>query len=327
MQKKIDKLKREREKEQQQALEGDNNKEANKTETPSRYQSSEFSMASSFSTTTKKKTKKSIIITSRAEATPQPQKKKVGAGRTTPHSTIDKVLLSVPRQRASSLNEPYEGEDPNFSDEEDEDDGGEGGSDRSSEDEFEANESSERFHNALNNPALENINRQRSASMSPHNLRPVLDFEDVITGKIKPTKVNSKKRNQTPQKVKRPVLSEELFKPPETIKDSPENTKINQLSQVQGGMNLVPENISSKPVEQIVEEIIRVLTAVDIKHRKRKHKYIWKCTADINSEPVQLELEIMNVKNNNHGILVRRIQGSFPSYQVLYNRIKKELRL
>jgi len=200
-------------------------------------------MASSFSTTTKKKPKKSIIITSRPEATPQRQKKKVGAGRKVPQSPIDKVLLSVPRQRASSLNEHFENEEPNSSEEED---GGGQGSGHD-EDEFEPNEeSAELFRTGISNPALENISRQRSASMSPHNIRPVLDFEDVISGKIKPQKLNSKKRNQTPQKVKRPVLSEELFKPPEALKENIE-TKINQPPPVPAGMNLdvVPDNITS----------------------------------------------------------------------------------
>jgi len=121
-----------------------------------------------------------------------------------------------------------------------------------------------------------------------------------------------------------------MFKPPEAIKkfqESIEQTKLHQLSQVQGGMNLVPENVSLKPLEQIVEEVLRVIQKEDLKYRKRKNKFIWKCSADISNETVQLELEIMNVKNNHYGIMVRRIQGSFPAYQVLYNRIKKELHL
>jgi len=306
------------------------------TETPSRNltQSSDYTMSSS--TTSKKKAKKSnIIITSRAEATPQRQKKKVGAGRKVQQSPIDKVL-SVPRPRASSLNENgLENNNNNGHNSSDEEGGGVEavvGSDHDSSSDYEYqqnDENSELIHPV--NPTLESINnsinRQRSASMSPNNLRPVLDFEDVISGKVKPAKINSKKRNQTPQKIKRPVLSEELFKPPEGIKEAAEQIKINQLSQAQGGMNLVPDNISTKPLDEIIEEITRVLTQDDIKYRKRKNKFIWKCTAEINNEPVQLELEIMNVKYNNHGILVRRIQGSFPSYQVLYNRIKKELSL
>jgi len=168
--------------------------------------------------------------------------------------------------------------------------------------------------------------RQRSASVSPHVARPVIDFDDVISGKIGKT-VSIKKRSPTPQKLKRPtVLSEELFKPPEQLKE-PEETKLNNLSEVQGSMNLLPENISAKPLEQIVEEIVRVLTKEDIKYRKRKNKFIWKCTADVGLETVQLELEIMNVKNNMCGIMVRRIQGSFPCYQELYQRIKKELNI
>jgi len=181
------------------------------------------------------------------------------------------------------------------------------------------------------NPTINNVSnlssRQRSASVSPHIARPVLDFDDVISGKICPTakSASQKKRSQTPQKTKRPtVLSEELFKPPEHIK---EESKLNNLSEVQGSMNLIPENISSKPLEQIVEEVVRVLSKEDIKYRKRKNKYIWKCTGDIGRETVQLELEIMNVKNSMCGIMVRRIQGSFPCYQELYQRIKKELKI
>jgi len=168
--------------------------------------------------------------------------------------------------------------------------------------------------------------RQRSASVSPHAARPVIDFDDVISGKIVKT-VSIKKRSPTPQKTKRPtVLSEELFKPPEQLKE-PEESKLNNLSEVQGSMNLLPENISSKPLEQIEKEIVRVLNKEDIKYRKRKNKFIWKCTAEVGYETVQLELEIMNVKNNMCGIVVRRIQGSFPCYQELYQRIKKELNI
>jgi len=191
-------------------------------------------------------------------------------------------------------------------------------------DEAEQNGHSDITH--ITNPILDSLNRQRSSSVSPHNPRPVLDFGDVISGKVKPTKVNSKKRAPTPQRVKRPVLSDEVFKPPE-VKDASEQTKLNQLSQVQGGMSLVPDNISAKPLDQIVEEVLRVFSKEDIKHSKRKNKFIWKCSAEISNETVQLELEIMNVKNNNYGIMARRIQGSFPSYQVLYNRIKKELHI
>jgi len=183
------------------------------------------------------------------------------------------------------------------------------------------------------NPILNNVSnlssRQRSASVSPHAARPVLDFDDVVSGKISPHHTKSasqKKRSQTPQKTKRPtVLSEELFKPPpEHFKEEP---KLNNLSEVQGSMNLIPENISAKPLEQIVDEVVRVLSKEDIKYRKRKNKYIWKCTGDIGRETVQLELEIMNVKNSMCGIMVRRIQGSFPCYQELYQRIKKELKI
>jgi len=174
--------------------------------------------------------------------------------------------------------------------------------------------------------SLSTLNRQRSASVSPHAARPVIDFEDVISGKIGKS-TTPKKRSQTPQKIKRPsVLSEEFFKPPEPPKE-PEEAKLNNLSEVQGSMNLLPENISAKPLDQIVDEVVRVLNKEDIKFRKRKNKYIWKCTAEVGRETVQLELEIMNVKNDTCGIMVRRIQGSFPCYQELYQRIKKELNI
>jgi len=182
------------------------------------------------------------------------------------------------------------------------------------------------------NPTLDNVaalsSRQRSASVSPHVARPVLDFDEVISGKIAPVKSGSnKKRSQTPQKSKRPsVLSEELFKPPEPVK-VPEESKLNNLSEVQGSLNLIPENISAKPLDQIIDEVVRVLTLEDIKYRKRKNKCMWKCTAEVGHETVQLELEIMNVKNNMFGIMVRRMQGSFPCYQELYQRIRKELKL
>jgi len=173
------------------------------------------------------------------------------------------------------------------------------------------------------NPTVEQLSanrRQRSVSMSPHNARPVIDFDNIKQGKITPQKAQ-KKRSQTPQKVKRPAITEEVFKPPEGADpSSPDYVS-------EANVNIVPENISSKPLDQIVEEILRVLQKEDIKHRKRKNKCIWKCSADISNETVQLELEIMKAKNNNFGIVVRRIQGSFPNYQVLYNRIKKEINL
>jgi len=174
------------------------------------------------------------------------------------------------------------------------------------------------------NPTVDQLSanrRQRSVSMSPHNARPVIDFDNIKQGKITPQKPQ-KKRSQTPQKVKRPTITEEVFKPPEAADSSPE---VNHISEAT--VNVVPENISSKPLEQIVEEILRVLQKEEIRHRKRKNKYNWKCSAEISNETVQLELEIVKVKNNNFGIVVRRIQGSFPNYQVLYNRIKKELNL
>jgi len=256
-------------------------------------------------------------------------KKKGQTGRKQPpQSPIDK-LLSVPRQRANSLNDPknqFAEQEHNSSDEE----GGEGISEHDTSSEYELDQNGHSDITHISNPILESLTRQRASSVSPQIPRPVLDFEDVITGKVKPAKINPKKRNQTPQKIKRPVLSEEMFKPPEASKkfqEALEQTKPHQLSQVQGGMNLVPENVSLKPLEQIVEEVLRVIQKEDLKHRKRKNKFIWKCSADISNETVQLELEIMNVKNNNYGIMVRRIQGSFPAYQVLYNRIKKELHL
>jgi serine/threonine protein kinase len=167
--------------------------------------------------------------------------------------------------------------------------------------------------------ALSANRRQRSVSMSPHNARPVIDFDNVKQGKLTPQKPQ-KKRSQTPQKVKRPAITEEVFKPPEGDPASPEII-------AEATVNIVPENISSKPLNEIVDEILRVLQKEEIRHRKRKNKFIWKCSAEISNEPVQLELEIMKVKNNNFGIVVRRMQGSFPNYQVLYNRIKKELNL
>lgn len=175
------------------------------------------------------------------------------------------------------------------------------------------------------NPTVDAISanrRQRSVSMSPHNARPVIDFDNIKQGKLTPQKPQ-KKRSQTPQKVKRPAITEEVFKPPEGADSS--TPDVNHVAEAT--VNIVPENISSKPLDQIVEEILRVFQKEDIRHRKRKNKCIWKCSAEISNETVQLELEIMKVKNNNFGIVVRRIQGSFPNYQVLYNRIKKEISL
>jgi len=171
--------------------------------------------------------------------------------------------------------------------------------------------------------------RQRSASVSPGLARPVIDFDDVKSGKITPSKP-PKKRAQTPQKTKRPtVLSEGLFNPPMeslTVKE-PEEPKLNNLSDVHGGMNIIPENTSTKPLEEIVNELLRVLNKEDIRYRKRKNKYIWKCSAEVGGEAVQVEVEIMNIKIDGkiRGIMVRRIQGSFPHYQELYQRIKQTL--
>jgi len=239
-------------------------------------------------------------------------------------SPLDKVVASS-RQRSNSLSNDgkaqYDENDDDYSTDED------GDQQYSEHDTSSEDVEDLQDHLSAVNPTLEalNANRQRSASMSPHNPRPVIDFDELIAGKLTPVRNVNKKRSQTPQKIKRPVLSEELFVPPEGLKEAAESSKVNHLSEVQGSMNLVPDNISSKPLDQIVEEVVRVLNKEDIKHRKRKHKFIWKCSAEISNEPVQLELEIMNVKNNMYGIMVRRIQGSFPTYQVLYNRIKKGL--
>jgi len=261
---------------------------------------------------------------------------------------MDKVVATSTRQRSSSLNK--NGKTPQFEVNDDDDDYSSSSEDYeddkesskeikekdevdSDEDEdttppnTDENDEAQKLSNSAA-PSLDPLStiRQRSASVSPHVARPVIDFDDVISGKIGKT-VSVKKRSPTPQKLKRPsVLSEDLFKPPEQTKEN-EESRLNNLSEVQGSMNLLPENISSKPLEQIVDEVVRVLNKEDIKYRKRKNKFIWKCTADIGHETVQLELEIMNVKNNMCGIMVRRIQGSFPCYQELYQKIKKELNI
>jgi len=327
--------KREKQKQKEQELELERKAEIRKketeTQTPERQPNTKSGPASlassSVATTTKKKTKKSIVITSRGEATPEKHKKKSPPTRKAILSPLDKVVASS-RQRSNSLTNDgksqYEEDDDDYSTEEEDGDQQDSEHDTSSED---IEELQDNLSSSVN-PTLEalNANRQRSASMSPHNPRPVIDFDELIAGKLTPVRNVHKKRSQTPQKIKRPVLSEELFIPPEGIKEVVESiNKVNHLSEVQGGMNLVPDNISSKPLDQIVEEVVRVLNKEEIKHRKRKHKFIWKCSAEITNETVQLELEIMNVKNNMYGIMVRRIQGSFPTYQVLYNRIKKGL--
>jgi hypothetical protein len=325
------KREKQKQKEKEQELERKAEVRKKEAETPERQpntRSGPASLASSSvaATTTKKKTKKSIVITSRGEATPEKHKKKSPATKKAILSPLDKVVNSS-RQRSNSLSNDgksqYDEDDDDYSTDE-EGDQQDSEHDTSSED---IEELQEHLSASSANPTLDalNANRQRSASMSPHNPRPVIDFDELIAGKLTPVRNVHKKRSQTPQKIKRPVLSEELFIPPEGLKEVAESSKVNHLSEVQGSMNLVPDNISSKPLDQIVEEVVRVLNKEEIKHRKRKHKFIWKCSAEISNEPVQLELEIMNVKNNMYGIMARRIQGSFPTYQVLYNRIKKGL--
>jgi len=174
--------------------------------------------------------------------------------------------------------------------------------------------------------------RQRSVSMSPNNNnRPIIDFENIKQNKITPSKNHNKKRSQTPQKIRRPVLNESVFKPPsEAAEESPEShsPEIERLTEVEGqAMALLPETVSSKPLDQIVEEIVRVLHSQSLNFRKRKNKYIWKASTQINNETVTLQLEIFKDHSENFGIILRRIQGSFQGYQILYNRIKKEIQL
>jgi len=160
--------------------------------------------------------------------------------------------------------------------------------------------------------------RNRSASMSPdNNNRPIIDLENIIQNKIATPK--HKKRSQTPQKSRRPVLSEAVFKPPEES-NSPELKHVEQ----EVNMTLLSEN---KSLSQIVDEVVRVLTSQGINYRKRKNKYLWKCSVQTNNEIVTLQLEIIKANSTNYGIILRRIQGSFQGYQVLYNEIKKDLNL
>jgi len=164
--------------------------------------------------------------------------------------------------------------------------------------------------------------------MSPNNnVRPIIDFENIKANKITPTKAH-KKRSQTPQKIRRPVLTEAVFKPPpEGSSNESLPSELDSLPETDNqNMALLTESISNKPLEQIVEEVLRVLHAQGLNCRKRKNKYIWKCTAQINNETVTLQLEIIKVTEN-FGIILRRIQGSFQGYQALYNRIKKDIQL
>jgi serine/threonine protein kinase len=164
--------------------------------------------------------------------------------------------------------------------------------------------------------------RQRAVSMSPNNIiRPVIDLELLKQNKT-PHKPH-KKRNQTPQKARRPILTESVFKPPPI--ESPTGT--NSVVTSDGFPPLLSEDISSKPLEQIVDEVIRVLQSQGLNIRKRKNKYLWKCTAPVNNETVTLQLEIIQVNTKEFGIIIRRIQGSFQNYQQLYNQIKKNLKL
>jgi len=158
--------------------------------------------------------------------------------------------------------------------------------------------------------------------MSPNNIiRPVIDLELMKQNKT-PHKLH-KKRNQTPQKTRRPILTESVFKPP-PIESS---TGTNSVVTSDGFPPLLSEDISSKPLDQIVDEVIRVLQSQGLNIRKRKNKYLWKCTAPVNNETVTLQLEIIQVNTKEFGIIIRRIQGSFQNYQQLYNQIKKNLNL
>jgi len=254
-------------------------------------------------------------------ATPHPKK--------TPMSPLDKLLVaSSQRQRSSSLSNengkliPFESEEgvqdnSEYSDEEDI------LNDTNSEYQGELQEDPE---NSLANLQI----RQRAASVSPHVPRPVLAFDDVVSGKIStPTKMTDKKHSLTPNKTKnRPsVLNGDMFKPPEEEKVETHNPpKVNSLPQ-DTSMSLHSETVSNKKLEEIVEELVRVLSKEEIKYRKRKNKYIWKCSSDVGFETVQMELEIIQVKDNMCGIVARRVQGSFPHYQELYQRFKRELHI
>jgi len=170
--------------------------------------------------------------------------------------------------------------------------------------------------------------RQRSVSMSPNNhARPVMDFENVKQNKVTPKP--HKKRAQTPQKVRRPVLTEAVFKPPSDngSAEGGASPELEHTSEVESNMTLISENISSKPLEQIAEEVVKVLNAQGLNYRKRKNKCIWKCSKQINSETVTLQIEIIQVPNNNFGVIIRRIEGNFHGYQVLYNLLKKDITL
>uniref|UniRef100_A0A6B2KZD1 non-specific serine/threonine protein kinase n=1 Tax=Arcella intermedia TaxID=1963864 RepID=A0A6B2KZD1_9EUKA len=251
------------------------------------------------------------------ESTPEkPTKRKTHKKAPPVQSPIEKVTTST-RQRASSLSNkggkaaPYENEE----EEESSSDNSPGGLHLGDSDEEIEQQSPLSVSQIKSNDT-----RNRSSSLS----RPVLDFDDVINGKISASAKTPKKRSQTPQKTKRPtVLSEELFQPPPQPKE-----KLNNASDIQGSMSLISENISSKPLEQICSEVVRVLSSNEaVKFRRRKNRYIWKCSCEIQHELVQMEIEIMNTKNETHGVLFRRVRGSFPNYQEFYQIIRKDLKI
>ncbi|KXS17055.1 kinase associated domain 1-containing protein [Gonapodya prolifera JEL478] len=86
---------------------------------------------------------------------------------------------------------------------------------------------------------------------------------------------------------------------------------------------------SSKPPDEIVQEVLTICDKLDVKHRMSS-RYVVECTYNANAEEaIKFEVEVCKLPRlkNLHGLRFKRIGGDSNEYKEICEKILSEVKL
>eukprot|EP01128_Nolandella_sp_AFSM9_P006758 TRINITY_DN354_c0_g1_i2.p1 TRINITY_DN354_c0_g1~~TRINITY_DN354_c0_g1_i2.p1 ORF type:complete len:614 (-),score=137.51 TRINITY_DN354_c0_g1_i2:935-2776(-) len=170
--------------------------------------------------------------------------------------------------------------------------------------------------------------RERSASVATGPARPVINMEDISSGKLSPSKRRKRGngdkgsghgRENSSSSGRPSITNATFFDPVPVAPATPELTDAVHTA-------LGNEKTSKLPADDVMAELLRVLNSTKpsiVVKTTAENKYLVKCSCTIDSESVKFDCEVVNVVKDTElkAIQIKRISGDVWTFKKVYQSI------